>query len=507
MRADRALIVEKKEALLRKEGERVAQMIQIPFQSILVMSDLHLGPGVEEVTTRWYRTENFFCDRSFRLALRWCRDVRTVFGAPPTGPRLLVLNGDVFDFLRITAVPSAEECVAWAALLNAIGRPTTVEELTTPGPARSERHFGLRTNDYKSVWKLSKIFSGHRQFALALSEWVQTGNVLLFVTGNHDVELYWPLVQTALRHLVEGNEQSVMFAQDHLQIGNVYIEHGHQHESMTAIEGPPYLPREPDQLNLPPGSFVNRYLINPLERSEPFLDNVKPQTDMVAAFIKRHPVRAIGMLAQSGRFLVRAVRARRFLDSAWIIVYLIGIALPVLTGLTVLGFLLSDNIQAKVNALLEALKLKDDKTLMTVLGFLAPYIFGAFREGYVWVRDKITRKLHPIGEDHYARKLARALPTRLDTSSGATDYLAVLGHTHRLDRQVMPLDRYGLRATVTYLNTGTWAPLWPRDRPDLMGRTLHPMLFLDHDGKGYQPTQLEWSDGEGEGVECVILMG
>jgi hypothetical protein len=118
----------------------------------------------------------------------------------------------------------------------------------------------------------------------------------------------------------------------------------------------------------------------------------------------------------------------------------------------------------------------------------------------------MTARRHPIGEDHYGRELAKTLPSRLDLSGGKGEYLAVVGHTHRLDRQILRLTKDQRQFTVTYLNTGTWAPLWPRDRPDLIGRTLHPMLLLDREGEVFKPTQVEWSDAQGEGVECVILM-
>jgi UDP-2,3-diacylglucosamine pyrophosphatase LpxH len=488
-------------ALLDDERQRVAQMCKIPFQSILVVSDLHLGLGVDAVSTRWARTENFFCDQSFRRAVTWFREGRTLGGAKAAGQRLLVLNGDIFDFLRITPVPTAEECEAWAQLLNALGRPTTADELVEPGPVRSERRFGLRTNDYKSVWKLLRVLVGHRQFREALSDWVKGGDVILFVKGNHDVELYWPLVHAALRELLGGDDTNVLFAQDFVQIANVYIEHGHQYESMTAVKGLPYLENDPNELNLPPGSFVNRYLVNPLERSEPFLDNMKPQTDMIANFIKRHPLRAIRMLWQSGRFLVRSIKARRFWDSSGVLVYLLGLALPLLT-LAIIGVAkFSPRVNTLVNGLLAGWKIP-----AAVLGIVAPYLLGALHEVYQWFRDWVVAKRHPIGDDDYGRKLAETLPGRLDLSSGSIEYLAVLGHTHRLDRQVLPLTKGLTKFTVTYLNTGTWAPLWPKDRPDLLGRTLHPMLLLDRAGDGFTPSQLEWSDAEGKGVECVILM-
>jgi hypothetical protein len=222
---------------------------------------------------------------------------------------------------------------------------------------------------------------------------------------------------------------------------------------------------------------------------------------MVAALIKRHPVRAIGMLLHSARFLIRSVKSGRVWDSAMIMVYLLGLALPIVTLAVVLLALLYDDINEFFSGTLASLKIPT-----AVAGFLAPYIFSALREGYVSIRDRINEKRHPVGDDHYGRRLAETLPSKLQVLSGCTTYLAVVGHTHRLDRQVLPITKNGQPITVVYLNTGTWTPLWPKDRPDLLGRTLHPLLLLDWDGSCFTPVQLEWSDAEGEGVECVILM-
>src|SRR3954468_20970346 len=124
-------------ALLEQERQRLSLMVKIPFRSILIVSDLHLGPGVDAVSTRWARTENFFCDEAFGRALAWFRN-RATGGTAGAGQRLLILNGDIFDSLRITPAPVAQQYQTWADLLTAIGRPTTAQELMTPGLARSE---------------------------------------------------------------------------------------------------------------------------------------------------------------------------------------------------------------------------------------------------------------------------------------------------------------------------------------------------------------------------------
>ena len=70
-------------------------------RDLVVVSDLHLGRGFDPTTKRYHRLEAFFYDDDFRSFCGWmCRDVAER-GAGLT----LVLNGDVFDLLRIEPRP------------------------------------------------------------------------------------------------------------------------------------------------------------------------------------------------------------------------------------------------------------------------------------------------------------------------------------------------------------------------------------------------------------------
>ncbi len=65
-------------------------------QTLLVVSDLHLGEGKDPQSGRYRRRENFFADAAFRRFLAYHDPM-------PTGSAMLVLNGDTFDFGKITA--------------------------------------------------------------------------------------------------------------------------------------------------------------------------------------------------------------------------------------------------------------------------------------------------------------------------------------------------------------------------------------------------------------------
>ena len=116
---------------------------------LLVVSDLHLGSGRNAATGRVNRRENYFEADAFRGFLEHHRPARD-------GSAVLVLNGDIFDFLRIDAVPrSDQELAEWGQVLTDLGAPCDLETLRRR--SWREGRYGLRTDDYKSVWKLLHI--------------------------------------------------------------------------------------------------------------------------------------------------------------------------------------------------------------------------------------------------------------------------------------------------------------------------------------------------------------
>ena len=74
----------------------------------------------------------------------------------------------------------------------------------------------------------------------------------------------------------------VYFVDDSITFdGTFYIEHGHKLDKYTEIVGKPVLPNSVE-LNIPFGSFLNRYLLDRLELVYPFLDKYLPQPESSA---------------------------------------------------------------------------------------------------------------------------------------------------------------------------------------------------------------------------------
>src|SRR5262249_35622659 len=104
---------------------------------------------------------------------------------------------------------------------------------------------------------------------------------------------------------------------DWIRIANVYFEHGHKYDPEQRVDGSdsgPVLGDKPSQLKLPLGIFVNRYLINQLEKLEPFLSSVRPTEKILWMLLQTHPLSALAMLFRSLRFIQRAFQTSNVRD-------------------------------------------------------------------------------------------------------------------------------------------------------------------------------------------------
>jgi len=481
---------------LRLEQERLQRLSENPPQEIFVVSDLHLCRGRNPVTRRFSRTENFLSDQAFSRFLDY---------ASPGPGKLLFINGDAFDFVRICHYPrSDQEFEEWSEFLERLEVVKEPEQLRL-AISKVERRFGLETDDYKSAWKLLQIANGHREFFQALAKWINGGGTLLLSKGNHDLELYWPLVRKALEELLrrEGADghavsSQMLYCDDWVRIANVYFEHGHKYDPQQRVDDTdksPVLRDKPSQLKLPLGIFVNRYLINKLEKLEPFLSSVRPTEKILWMLLRTHPLSAIAILFRSLHFIRRAFQTSNVRDFFWYAVYLGSLTVPLLTVLAIAGIFAFARLRDFF-----VTRHPMSSMVLGALGILAPYLAAAFREFVRWLGRK-TRRSAQVGEDEMAQGVYASIE-KLKFPAFSRMY-AVMGHTH--DQDVQSLPDLG-SATTLYLNTGTWIPIWPEDRPDLAGQVLFPFVhFRRETSQEYRHEYAEWRDDRGGPAESYIL--
>jgi UDP-2,3-diacylglucosamine pyrophosphatase LpxH len=480
-----------------EEARPLTDLIGAQPRLVMIASDLHLGPGRDPGSGAFATTENFFADEAFARWLAGHRDAAS--------PAVLVLNGDVIDFTRIDVVPeSPNDFTSWAERLHSLGDPRSETDLRREVGSRSNR-FGLQTRPHESLWKLLVVLRGHPVFFSALADWIARGHGLICTKGNHDLEIHWPLIRRALRQELvnrSGGDPAaasrVAFVEDSFTLDNLYIVHGHAEEAMTRVDGPPTLRDDPSQLRYPLGSFINRYLINRMERLDPFLDNVKPASQALLALLRRRPLAIVGCYLGAWRFVLRAVIMRRMLDAAalGILFSLLLVHLAILVPLTALLW------PAFGHALLRWAPVLQNRWARVagpvgglLFPFLLPYLIGAIQEISAQLRGP-----RPSPHVQAARRILFGGPES-PAPPQAPRYV-VMGHTHVQDSRRLGSEP-GPRI---YLNSGTWIPLWPRNRQDLQGRILYSYIRFDRQAEGwYTHRSLVWDDAAGAPREAVIL--
>lgn len=213
-------------------------------QQTIICSDMHLSDAEPYIADRphWkaYKQRKHFFDKDFAKLLRHV-------SAASTGPCEVVLNGDIFDFDNITALPhQAPMLIDWLSRLR-----------------------GLHSEEWCSRFKIGRIIADHEEWFDALRAWVQAGHKAVFVVGNHDLELYWPSVQQHLREALrltpEENERVVFCEWFYISANETFCCHGHLFDGYCTIRDPihPLIsvygrPR----VRIPFGDLAERYMLN-----------------------------------------------------------------------------------------------------------------------------------------------------------------------------------------------------------------------------------------------------
>ena len=225
-------------------------------RQLLVLSDLHITPAV--------RLGNFSAGKE--LANWTIQQVATA-----GSDSILVLNGDIFDFLLVEKRPSSIELSAAALLVK-----DCLDRL-------------VKENAWAECWRKG------------LKAWSETGSRIILIPGNHDPEFYHPDTTAVLNRWVSGDPDKEAISvwrkssPWHARYGpwEVVVGHGHRADAVNDIN--------PDDVHaalfsgrastpIPPGSELvlgplaaAKRALNPItgQRRFPFLDAVKPETHSV----------------------------------------------------------------------------------------------------------------------------------------------------------------------------------------------------------------------------------
>ena len=458
-------------------------------EEIVVVSDFHVCSGLTENKT-YQGTENFFADGSF---LRFIDHIQH----RSDKKKILVINGDFLDFLRNTIVPRKEEdFILWMRELLAIGITKSVDELKA-SIVQKEITYGLKTDDYKSIWKFITMVEGHIGVFRALGKWMHDGNRLIVVKGNHDLEFYWLAVRNYLRLTLARESNSIkhadimkimkdnilpnlVFVDDKIVLDEIfYIEHGHRYDKYSHVIGNPVLDNG-TELNIPFGSFFNRYLINRVELAYPFIDNVRPSSNILPMLLRDRFFLGLKLLFLHVPFMLRIIPKGYY---EYMFKKVVTQMLALLIPAAAVAYLLVHNLPSPTtNA--------NSPWILQEIWTLGKYLLGLFGS-YLLSRIVAHYQLaEPDMLDEPAHRVLR--------ENGEYKFVT-MGHTHNPD-QFQAHNRW-------YYNTGTWIPIVEIDSSAIREDKTYTFLhFRRSSGGELLATVLErWDDDAGAVRELIIV--
>ncbi len=220
-----------------------------------VVSDLHLceAEPLHSKYPLWkkYKTREFFFDKEFKEFLHYIHE--------EAGEKKieLVLNGDIFDFDSVVYIP-----------------PVPVYNISW-----MEKKRGLEPEEEKSVDKIKIILEDHQEWCEGLHWFIEQGHRVVFVTGNHDLELHWKSVQVEIMNFLQLTSEErtrVRFVEwFYISNGDTLIEHGNQYDPYCLCDDPvnPFvIDYNRVKVRLPFGDWACRYLVNGLGYFNPHIE-------------------------------------------------------------------------------------------------------------------------------------------------------------------------------------------------------------------------------------------
>jgi UDP-2,3-diacylglucosamine pyrophosphatase LpxH len=460
--------------------------IQSAGKDIYVISDLHLASGIEQ-DSKYSGTENFFYDEIFARFIQHIKSINK--------SSWLVINGDFIDFLRITCIPNKQEDFGlWQDYLKKIGINKSLQELQS-SILPKELEYGLKTHEFKSVWRLICAGHGHKLFFDALAEWISGGNKLVIVKGNHDLEWYWKSIRNTMRIMLA--EKIAWFSGKGIDVvlkeyifpglffsdcsvifdGKVYIEHGNVYDKYSHVRGEPLMP-DKEEINIPFGSFFNLYLLNNLEVVYPFLDNVRPRDKVLPLLIRDHFYLGIKVFFKYIPFIIKVIPKGYFF---YLFGKLIAFAFPLLILIIWIGISVITDINTG-NFHIHGL----NSWIITALKVIS---WGFLTYLFVKLVAYLQLSESPDLNDE-ARKVIDTHP----------EYkFVIFGHTH-------DPEQFEYKGSW-YYNTGTWIPIIEISNSEIRwDKTFTFIHLVSDDAGGYKTSALQrWND-DGTRIDRIILI-
>ncbi|MCM2277852.1 MAG: metallophosphoesterase [Oligoflexia bacterium] len=472
-------------------------------ENTIVLSDIHLAdaerPHPRNPLWKRFKQPRYFVDPAFKAFLEHLL-------ATIPGPIELVLNGDIFDFDSVMARPEPGAGGGEAFHLSWL-----------------ERARGMHAEQDKSRFKILRILRDHSVWVESLRSFLaREGNRLVFVIGNHDMELHWPGVQQDLLAALapggdpDGVRDRVRFCEwFYVSNRDTLIEHGNQYDAYSLSSNPinPLIRKGSRvTVRIPFGNLAGKFMLNGMGLMNPHAES---------SYIK-------SSLTEYLHFYVRyVIRTQPLLLWTWFWSALVTLGysiaeglLPAMTDPLTIGARIEE-IAARSNshpkavlslrelhahpAIYNPIKILRELWLDRAI-FLALIVFGSFQFFSVlnvFVRASFWWFVIPLGAlmpmfIFYARSVESEVQAHERGALLAAPTSALLagvtrvvhGHTHH--------ERHTWIRGVEVLNTGTWSPAYHDvECTQPFGRKCFAWVRPGSiPGGGRTAELLEWAEGE-----------
>ena len=350
----------------------------------------------------------------------------------------------------------------------------------------------LKTDDYKSVWKLHKCITGHREVFDALTSWLNDGNKLIISKGNHDLELYWLAVRNYYRLFFAKNDfgesndmiknleeivfPNLIFIDDSLIINEkFYVEHGQKYDRYTHIVGECLLDNK-KELNIPFGSFFNRYLLNKIELMYPYADNIRPSQNILPMLLREKFFVGLKFLFHHIPFLFLII-PKRYYKYMFQRVFTIALAILIPIIFFVFGFwnffstIFSSSPQQMSGSVIDKLTQQGLSLLGNFAMLFLSYLLARI-VAYFQLEEPST--LSNDAKEVFSKKPGLEVVT--------------MGHTHNPDQ----FNDNG----KMFFNTGTWIPIVEASSADIrLDKTyVFFRVLIDSNGNLKASPLQRWND-------------
>lgn len=214
-------------------GRKPKETRQEAEEAILVISDIHLGEDVLQEGPEHLSAYIRVLNRELAEFVQAHRE------SGRSGRRWhLVINGDMFDFVKVSVAPETPEeetYQAWSRRLNA--NETISESKQTV------------------LFKLRRMLEIHRPLFKELARFVLEGHRITMIEGNHDAEFFFDEVKSTVRDFIidlaervhrenDGTELDRQLLMERIAFrswfiassGRYHIEHGHQYDQYCSFE-------------------------------------------------------------------------------------------------------------------------------------------------------------------------------------------------------------------------------------------------------------------------------